>query len=180
MRIVGWGGLPGTGKTTLMRALMKRLIGPSVSLHTGLVHTHQFLEAKAIILGKYEEMTAFGGTDKLSMAVQPELERWLQERPISTDITIYFEGDRLFNNSFLSTCAELTNFCSFMILLTGQDELAKRRLARGDEQSASWILGRETKLANIINSRRDVRLINHEIPADTERILDRLLGKKGV
>ena len=101
-KIVAVGGSPGTGKTTLFRKYMedKTWIGVEPAK---LVSAMYNTERDLYILGKYEEGETFAGTDRLSMAVQPPLQEWIA----SHNCNILFEGDRVFNQSFLEFCMGL-------------------------------------------------------------------------
>ena len=103
-KIVAVGGSPGTGKTTLFRKFMedKKLVETAPAK---LVVASYNTDKDLYILGKYEEGETFAGTDRLSMAVQPPLQEWIA----SNNCNILFEGDRVFNQSFLEFCMGLPN-----------------------------------------------------------------------
>jgi len=114
---------------------------------------------KAIYLGTYEG-TKFDGTDRLSMAVQPDAVRFIKKAEKRyKDYTIFFEGDRLFNAKFLTLISKYNN----AILILSVDEKIKkqRHKSRDDTQSEVFLKGRKTKILNIANLFPFIILVNH-------------------
>jgi broad-specificity NMP kinase len=147
-KIVAVGGSPGTGKTTLFRKYMedKQWIGVEPAK---LVSTMYNTERDLYILGKYEEGETFAGTDRLSMAVQPPLQEWIA----SHNCNILFEGDRVFNQSFLEFCMGLPNTKLEVVFLKApKDILEQRYKDRGSDQSEQFLRGRETKYSNLMSN----------------------------
>jgi len=101
------------------------------------------------VLGKYEEGETFSGTDRMSMAVQPEAVKFLTE--VDDKSIVLFEGDRLFNTSFLEHC--LDNYDLDIVFLDTDREVREERYKeRGSNQNETWLQGRETKVANILSN----------------------------
>lgn len=147
-KIVAVGGVPGTGKTTLFRKFME-------------AHTWEKVEPKKMlpalyckeldlyILGKYEDGETFAGTDRLSMAVQPVAQEFVRE----TTSNILFEGDRIFNQSFLEFATNLNSVeVQVVYLKAPQSILEQRYVDRGSDQSETFLKGRATKYNNILSS----------------------------
>lgn len=145
-KLVAVGGQPGTGKTTLFRKFMEN-------------HTWQRVEPKKMlpalyckeldlyVLGKYEDGETFAGTDRLSMAVQPIAQCFVTE----TKSNILFEGDRIFNQSFLEFSMKLPDTDLQVVYLKApKDILQARYKERGSDQSEQFLKGRETKYSNIL------------------------------
>lgn len=147
-KIIAVGGVPGTGKTTLFRKYMedKQWIETSpAKLVTAMYNTQKDL----YILGKYDEGETFAGTDRLSMAVQPPLQEWIA----SHNCNILFEGDRVFNQSFLEFCMSLPNTELQVVYLKAPKDLLEQRYKdRGSDQSEQFLRGRETKYSNILSN----------------------------
>jgi broad-specificity NMP kinase len=147
-KLLAVGGQPGTGKTTLFRNFMEahewEKVEPKKMLPT--------LYCKALdlyILGKYEDGETFAGTDRLSMAVQPVAQEFVKE----TTSNILFEGDRIFNQSFLEFSMGLENTDLQVIYLKVPDAMLKQRYAdRGSDQSETFLKGRATKYSNILSN----------------------------
>ena len=101
------------------------------------------------VLGKYDEGETFAGTDRLSMAVQPPLQEWIA----SHNCNILFEGDRVFNQSFLEFCMGLPNTELQVVYLKAPKDLLEQRYKdRGSDQSEQFLRGRETKYSNILSN----------------------------
>jgi len=147
MKVIAIGGEPGSGKTTLMKILIS---------HYGVAPKYDafklvpYLQKDNIyILGKYEENEVFSGTDRMSMAVQPEAIKFLATLP--NDSVILYEGDRLFTSSFLEDCLEKYNL-SIVYLSTDKEVRKERYKERGSNQNETWLQGRETKISNIMTN----------------------------
>lgn len=169
--IIAVGGVPGTGKTKLFREIMKN-DSWVLSQPAKLVTTMFNAELNTHILGKYEEGEVFAGTDKLSMSVQPKLKDWI----ISTDCDVIYEGDRVFNQSFLEFCSTLPDVkLSIIFLDVNANMLEERYLARGSDQSEKFLRGRATKYGNL-KSNFDLmpylKTLNHENDSDTKNVID--------
>ena len=147
-KIIAVGGSPGTGKTTLFRKYMEGkdwIVGEPAKLVSASYNADRDL----YILGKYEEGETFAGTDRLSMAVQPPLQEWIA----SNNCNILFEGDRVFNQSFLEFCMGLPDTdLQVVYLKTPKDLLEQRYKDRGSDQSEQFLRGRETKYSNLLSN----------------------------
>ena len=147
-KIIAVGGSPGTGKTTLFRKYMEDKTWLDVS-PAKLVSASYNTERDLYVLGKYEEGETFAGTDRLSMAVQPPLQEWI----VSHNCNILFEGDRVFNQSFLEFCMGLPNTQLEVVFLKAPKELLEQRYKdRGSDQSEQFLRGRETKYSNLMSN----------------------------
>lgn len=147
-KIIAVGGRPGTGKTTLFRKFIDkydwRVVEPKKLLSALYCE-----ELHLYILGKYEEGETFAGTDRLSMAVQPVA----QEFVAGTNASVMFEGDRIFNQSFLEFCMGLPNVELQVVHLTVPETmLTERYVERGSEQSEIFLKGRATKYSNLLSN----------------------------
>ena len=101
------------------------------------------------ILGKYQEGETFAGTDRLSMAVQPEIHKWLE----TNNCNILFEGDRIFNQSFLEFAMGLPNTDLQIVMLNAPKSVLEQRYKdRGSDQSEQFLRGRETKYNNLLSN----------------------------
>ena len=129
MKLIYLIGMPGTGKSTVMKEFMSRHDGWERERATELLDTH--VSGNIRVLGKYEEGETFSGTDRLSMAVAPKAIEWISKTP---DEVIIGEGDRLNNKAFFEKAKELGEL--HIIKLTVSDEERKRRYEeRGSNQS---------------------------------------------
>lgn len=151
MKIIGLGGLPAAGKSTIVKNIIKSL-GKHKIFKYGTVRG-EFYEPNIYVLGKYDRK--FGGTDTLSMAVQPHAERFIKNMK-DKEIVILYEGDRLFNRSFIKKIIDTGINHSLYMIIADPDIIDKRHSERGDTQSEQWIKGRKTKYNKIYSAYADV------------------------
>ena len=147
MRIIAIGGEPGSGKSTLMKRVIEYLNMTPMYESFKLVPYIQ--KDNIYVLGKYEEGQVFSGTDRMSMAVQPEAVKFLASLP--SDSIVLYEGDRLFNSSFLEHCNENYEL-EIIYLKTTKDIRTERYKERGSNQDETWLRGRESKISNILTN----------------------------
>jgi dephospho-CoA kinase len=147
MKVIAIGGEPGSGKSTLMNRLLD-YYNPIKKYNE--VKLVPYLQKNDIyFLGKYDEGEVFSGTDKMSMAVQPEAIKFLST--LSDNSVVLYEGDRLFTSSFLENCAEKYDL-NIIYLETHKQVRKDRYSERGSNQNETWLSGRETKIANILSN----------------------------
>lgn len=140
-------GMPGTGKTTLMRRWMKTRKWHQET-PVKLLDSYVSDDGTIRLFGKYDDEETFAGTDRLSMAVQPVVIDYLKSYP--NDVII-FEGDRLTSVSLFKEALKL-GYDLNIIILNVDDEIREQRYKeRGSEQSEKFIEGRRTKIENIKN-----------------------------
>jgi broad-specificity NMP kinase len=147
-KIIAVGGQPGTGKTTLFRKFIDnyewRKCEPKKLLNALYCE-----DIDTYILGKYEDNETFAGTDRLSMAVQPVAQEFAKE----TKSNILFEGDRIFNQSFLEFCIALPEIDLQVVYLKVPEDILKQRYKdRGSDQSEVFLKGRTTKYNNLLSN----------------------------
>jgi len=176
-KIVAVGGEPATGKSTLVKELIQPLEPPK-AFHLGSCHGLSFEKSKLIVLGQYPKHHAFGGTDRLSMAVQPHAKQLLETlagNPSYQNYALLFEGDRLFNQSFLNFCFTLdlseAPSCAIYVLEASDHTKTFRHQSRGDTQPQSWLKGRITKVARL-----KAAFPCHCLPSDSVTDLEGNLG----
>lgn len=177
-KIVVIGGEPCTGKTTLVKKFISEsgLEFKAIRVE-GLLDCLYNEEKSVYILGKYEESdNVFQGTDRLSMAVQPSAVKFFDT--LKEESTVVFEGDRLFNNKFLSYLQEkFEEDLKIIVLRVSDDSLNARHLSRNDNQTDKFKTSRKTKVNNILTNldlRENVVLMKNETPEDTDSVLDNI------
>jgi shikimate kinase len=174
MKVIYMIGLPGCGKSTVMKKFMQQYEW-TTNRPVDLLDSH--VSGNIRVLGKYEEGEKFSGTDRLSMAVSPNAVEFVGSNP---DEIILGEGDRLNNKGFFKACGEdLT-----ILHLTVSDEERERRYKeRGSDQSDKFIQTVRTKVSNIVEEFGDRQTLfgeekgcvvemRHETPEDTEQIIN--------
>jgi len=149
-KIIAIGGEPATGKSTVVKKLIAQ-IPPwgkfEETEEVKLVPTLYTDEFKLHILGKYPEGEMFGGTDRYSMAVQPQAVKFIAN---TSSCNVLFEGDRLFNQSFLEYLADLNDVdLQIVIIEADKDTVEQRHLDRADTQNEIFLKGRKTKYENL-------------------------------
>jgi broad-specificity NMP kinase len=147
-KVIAVCGVPGTGKSTLFREFMKSSTWERTQ-PAKLVDSEYSKDLDLYILGKYDEGETFPGTDKLSLAVQPEFVKWFKV----TESNILMEGDRLTNMNLYELMSEQPDIEFHIVVLKCKQDLLKQRYAdRGSNQSDQFLNGRETKISNIQNN----------------------------
>lgn len=149
-------GIPGAGKTSAVNAAVDRLnIAPDVRT----VPIPHVRYGDVWYLGKRRE--PMGGTDALSMSIQPQVVTWLSdmtqahaERPR----VLIGEGDRLANAKFFDAARACGHRVTIVNLDCPPPVARQRAAARGSDQNVAWWNGRVTKVANLVNSRRTLDL----------------------
>lgn len=181
MKVVFLMGLPGTGKTSLFRQFMKESGDWGTSNKDegfGLVPYHK--NGTSLIIGKYDNDEVFAGTDKLSMAVQPEAIKFLEALKKNGKInTVFLEGDRLSTGSFVEDCYDKYDIAIYYLKVS-KEELARRYAERGSDQSETFIKGRQTKYSNILSNFNYMDLIKecyNETQEDQKKIVTELLNE---
>lgn len=147
LRIVGMGGEPAIGKTTIFKRLREHFAGVTREFKFGLVRGLADERMSTIIAGVYDGST-WEGCDKLSMAVQPDFEKMLTKLK-DMACTVYFEGDRLFNPSL---CTRFP--VRGVVLKASEETLAARHASRHDDQPEQFLKAKRTKLSRIVEQFR--------------------------
>lgn len=165
-RIIAIGGEPASGKSTLMKRIIKEIL-PLKTFSYGLVKGLYSKPLETYIIGVYDN-SVFCGTDKLSMAVQPDFVRLLD---IKKNATFVFEGDRLFNQSLFDKKS-----CEIYILEVSEDTLRIRHEKRQDNQSDKFKKAKRTKIENIKSNNKHT-ILKNDTEQETIRNLEYLLNK---
>jgi broad-specificity NMP kinase len=142
-RCIAVGGEPATGKTTMMKELYKNM-GVTHNLKAGLLRGHINNTTNVSLMGLYNDAGTFLGTDRLSMAVNTDFQKYVKMKKRH----IVFEGDRLFTNNNLKFIGQHYEL-RIIILEASKQELHDRHISRGDGQSDVFLKGRATKIRNI-------------------------------
>lgn len=160
-------GEPGTGKTTLMRRLIEGFI-PGVEFESGLVRGVYFEKRKIILLGVYRDDEVFAGTDRLSMAVQPQVITWLKrinDHSSYSNHTVVFEGDRLSSKKLFDAIRDYGIRREIFFLKVSEEERKRRYVLRGSNQAETFLRGRITKVENLSKAYPHYNL-NNETESD--------------
>ena len=145
MRTVALIGVPGSGKTTVMRGVLERF-------PAGFNHKLIFGKKSAehhYLVGIYRGLD-FDGTDQLSFQAASSFKAWAKELP--QEAVVVFEGDRLANAKVFEFC--LQHGALQVVLIDAAPEHIARRLASrakktGKAQDATWLAGRQSKVSRL-------------------------------
>lgn len=174
--VIGFGGEPATGKSRIMKdamaALGEKPIVTDVKVDKHTIKLTMFTDNNVIVIGHYLPGEKFGGTDRLSMSVQPSVEQYIK-RLEKEKISVWFEGDRLFNIKFIQYIMSLECF-SFFFIVDARNDVKATRHAERDNQNESWLRGRATKVGNI-KEEFDLPVVYNNIPSDIETIVKFIL-----
>lgn len=161
-----------------MRLLVDRLGGLRSPRRSGLLDFSPLNKERfngVVVLGKYDNASVFGGTDMLSLAVQPDAEKFVL-RPLAGLNGILFEGDRLSNASFMAVC-KTAGEMRLVVLTPSRTVLEERRSKRvaevGKVQNKTWLKGRESKVDSLIYS-CDGETRKNDTQAEVEAIVQDL------
>lgn len=156
MRVIGIGGVPGSGKSSVVKRILKTLGDGhdfQFQLLKGIKYIHN--KPRLIILGKYEEDVLFCGTDRLSMIAIVSIKAFITmclETNKFQDYVILFEGDRFFKSAVFNFLEENSIDYSLYILNVNSELLDERRANRGEKNHTDKFLkGRKTMYENIIS-----------------------------
>ena len=173
LKVIAMGGEPATGKTTLMFKLISMADDWKIVKPEKLLDAMWSEKLRTYILGKYEnDGNVFQGTDRLSMAVQPDAVKFIQKQK---DVNVIFEGDRLFNQKFIDEIANVTEDFKILILETSHNEKERRHVDRNDDQDDKFKNSRKTKISNIRSSLfllDYIEVMRNENLADQQKIID--------
>lgn len=161
-------GAPGVGKSrVMMELLMPWKIGPYIRFTEREMFGHELIQSDMGLVGAYlgHLRPEFPGTDALSMSVQPQAIKWLQEVDGGPDY-IYGEGARLGNSAFLKELAIRSRL--MVVLLTASPEVLDLRLLGrpdsadhktgrvGRSQDRTWQDGQATRALNTTRALLDL------------------------
>jgi hypothetical protein len=176
IRLVYVIGEPGAGKTTMVDATL----APWTRIPVEVPVPHELLRHPADLLCRTfgvhlgrRRPGGFGGTDALSMSIQPAVLAWLATSPAPL---VLAEGDRLANPSFFDAVRAQGHHLDLVLLAVTPGAAAARRRARGGHQDPGWVQGRVTKVRRLADRYHhhvlDGELTPRELAEHLTRILD--------
>ena len=144
-------------------------LGPGQPFTFGLVRGTR--HGPVYVLGLYKEGETFPGTDRLSMAVQPDAERFLRVLEREPGAVVLLEGDRLTREKFLKAAGDSLRLYH---LECANALLEARHAHRGDGQSEQFKKSRLTIVRRLAERYRATALLNEserDLKAAEKRIL---------
>ena len=149
--IIMIGGIPCSGKSTLMREVISGL-GPAVEVEPMKLFSCQKHEVgyydDILILGMYPKGEPFGGTDRLSYGTIKKFQEFINQEHKKYK-HIIFEGDRFFRAVDVEWLLK-EHDSKVLILTVDAEEEARRHKERNDTQTEKWLDGRRTQIKNIM------------------------------
>jgi len=150
MRVTFYVGVPGTGKTTLVRRILEefRKVEEDEMVADGMVKYHRFAKQKTLVLGIYDD-TTFSGCDKLAKSVGPKFREWLVSNAEKYEgWELILEGERFMNEKTMPSLFEQESM-KLVCLKVSEEELVRRREARNNTQNEKWLKGMNTRVENV-------------------------------
>lgn len=139
------GGIPCSGKSTLMRSLISEM-GSHEDVEPMKLFPCQ-KHGDVLVVGRYPIGETFGGTDRISYGAISKFRDFIeQEKPNYKHILI--EGDRFFRATDIEWLLSEHDTKVFILKVTSETE-KERHIARGDEQSEKWLQTRRTLISNL-------------------------------
>lgn len=162
--IIAIGGVPASGKSTLMKKVIKeyKLLK---TFKYGLIRGLYDKEKNLYFIGIYDD-SVFCGTDKLSMAVQPHFFKLIDKLP---EARFVFEGDRLFNQSLFDKYD-----CEIVVLNANEETIEQRHKQRSDNQTDRFKRAKQTKINNILN-KNEVTVLDNNTEQDAENLFNHII-----
>ena len=162
------GGVPCTGKTTLMKNIIKELGETELGFSKNGFNCTWFNKGAGLIVGHYPKNEMYGGTDKLKYNIINQFDKFiLKQQKLYKHILL--EGDRFFISKHLEWLFHTykNNQVKVYVLEANQVELDKRHLQRGDKQNKNWLLSRSTLINNLKGNpaldRLELRKVNSKV-----------------
>ena len=162
--IIAIGGVPASGKSTLMKKVIKEY-KPLKTFKYGLIRGLYDKEKNLYFIGIYDD-SVFCGTDKLSMAVHPHFFKLIDKLP---EARFVFEGDRLFNQSLFDKYD-----CEIIVLNTNEETIDQRHKLRADNQTDRFKRAKQTKINNILN-KNEVTVLDNNTEQDAENLFNHII-----
>lgn len=143
--IIMIGGIPCSGKSTLMKNLIKEMGSHENVEPMKLFPCQKHLDI--LVVGRYPIGETFGGTDRISYGAISKFRDFIeQEKPKYKHILV--EGDRFFRASDIEWLLS-EHDTKVYILKVSSDVEKQRHIKRGDEQSEKWLQTRRTLINNL-------------------------------
>jgi hypothetical protein len=150
-RIIAIGGEPGTGKTKLMKDVMKDYT--LTPFNYGLIKGEYDDYKKVYFIGVFDG-SKFEGSDKISIKFYNDFIEFLNQ----VEGVVVFEGDRLFSKRVLATQYPFIK----LVLTASKETMDTRYKLRGVFQAERFNHLKTKSLHNIIKTYDDIVFLNNE------------------
>ena len=150
------GGVPCSGKSTLTRNILSVLGSAEFVEPMKLFpcQKHELFPCQkhddVLVVGRYPEGEAFGGTDRMSYGAIPKFRDFInQEAPKHKHI--FLEGDRFFRAVDIEWLISEHNASVYVLTVSAEEE-KRRHIQREDTQTEKWLVGRRSQISNIMTN----------------------------
>lgn len=143
--IIMIGGIPCSGKSTLMRSLIQEM-GSHEDVEPMKLFPCQ-KHGDTLVIGRYPVEETFGGTDRISYGAISKFRDFInQEVPKHKHIIL--EGDRFCRAKDIEWLLSEHDAKVYILKVSPEVE-SERHTIRGDEQSEKWLQTRRTLISNL-------------------------------
>ena len=170
------GGVPCSGKSTMMRGLISRLGSYKLIEPMPLFKCQEHDDI--LVCGQYPEGETFGGTDKLSYGAIPKFREFIDFANQKYKHTI-IEGDRFFRAEDIEWVVDNHEAVVYILTVDLQEE-RRRHIERNDSQNDSWLQGRRSQIDNIqknFNLMGHINVVSNNDIETSLNIQDEIYGK---
>jgi len=167
------GGIPCSGKSTVMRQLIDRLEEPKLLEPIPLFKCQE--HGDILVCGQYPEGETFGGTDKLSYGAIPKFRAFVDAMNAQYKHVI-IEGDRFFRAEDIEWCLDEHETRVYILTVSPKEE-KRRHLEREDTQTEKWLQGRRSQISNIqtnFNLMGKLTVLNNDDRITSLKIVDEI------
>lgn len=150
-RIIAIGGEPGTGKTRLMKDVMRDYT--LTPFNYGLIKGEYDDYKKVYFIGVFDG-SKFEGSDKVSIKCYNDLIKFFNQ----VDGVVVFEGDRLFSKRVLASPYPFVK----LVLTASKETMDTRYRLRGVHQAERFNQLKTKSVHNLIKTYDDIIFLNNE------------------
>ena len=129
------GGIPCSGKSTVMRQLIERLEEPKLLEPIPLFKCQE--HGDILVCGQYPKDETFGGTDRLSYGAIPKFRGFVDAMNAQYKHVI-IEGDRFFRAEDIEWCVREHETLVYILTVSPEEE-KRRHIEREDTQTEKWL-----------------------------------------
>jgi len=142
------GGVPTSGKTKIVRSLIKDMVSGEELEPMKLFKCQKHNDV--LVVGRYLECEQFGGTDRMSYGAIPKFRDFINQE-VPKHKHIFLEGDRFFRAKDIEWLVE-THDAKVFVLTVDADEEKRRHIERNDTQSETWLSRKRSQISNILTN----------------------------
>ena len=142
------GGVPCSGKTTLMKKIISDLGSYELYEPISLFKCQKYKDI--LVVGQYPENETFGGTDRLSYGTINKFQEFINQE-VTKHKHILIEGDRFFQAKNLEFLLDEHDAIVYILKIQLEEE-KRRHIERKDTQTEKWLKGRRSQISNIMTN----------------------------